>query len=184
MSSLSKVYIMQIVLAGYMGSGKSRIGKVLAKKLKYRFTDLDQFIAQQEAMPVTALFRTKGELYFRKKERFYLEALLNTNENTVIALGGGTPCYGDNMELILRHTPHVFYLKATVETLIQRLKRGQQSRPLIKDIKAADLPDFIRKHLFERSYFYLKAPYTIAVDGLQPKAVAAAILEKIREMEK
>ena len=171
--------MMLVVLTGYMGSGKSVTGKLLSEALESRFIDLDDYIAEQENMRIPELFRVKGEIWFRKKERFYLEAVLKSKVKTVIALGGGTPCYGENMERILSRTPHVFYLKASVATLIRRLEKEQHNRPLIKDIKKADLPDFIRKHLFERHYFYAKAPDTIAVDGLSPAEVAARIMERI-----
>ncbi len=155
------------------------MGAALAKKLNYDFIDLDDFIAQQEKTSIAALFRIKGEIYFRKKEFFYLQELLKSRKKTVLALGGGTPCYGKNMELILEHTPHVFYLKATIETLVHRLKKEQQQRPLIKDIQKEKLSEFIRKHLFERSYYYLKAPNSITVDNLQPLEVAERIIASI-----
>ena len=164
---------MLIILSGYMGCGKSLVGATLAQKLNY------DFIAQQEKMSISALFRLKGELYFRRKEFFYLRELLKNRKKTVLALGGGTPCYGKNMDLILEHTPYVFYLKATVETLEQRLKKEQQQRPLIKDIQREKLSEFIRKHLFERAYYYLKAPNSIAVDDLQPLEIAARIIANI-----
>ena len=169
---------MLIVLTGYMGSGKSLVGKSLSERLNCRFIDLDHFIARREKMSIPEIFRTRGEIYFRKKERSYLEEVLNIKEKTVIALGGGTPCYGENMEIILSATPYVFYLKASADTLLRRLAKEQYSRPLIKDIKKADLPEFIQKHLFERSFFYLKAPYRIAVDELPPEKIADIIIEK------
>lgn len=170
---------MLIVLSGYMGSGKSLVGAALAEKLNYDFIDLDDFIVQQEKMSIAALFRIKGEIYFRKKELLYLQELLKDRKKTVLALGGGTPCYGKNMELILEHTPHVFYLKATIETLVHRLKKEQQQRPLIKDIQKEKLSEFIRKHLFERNYYYLKSPNVIAIDGLQPSEVAEFIMAHV-----
>lgn len=170
---------MLIVLTGYMGSGKTAVGKRLAEKMEVGFTDLDDVIAQQEGRSISDIFRIKKEIYFRKKERFYLEKILTTKDKTVLALGGGTPCYGGNMELILSRTPHVFYLKAGVATLLQRLEKEQHSRPLLKDIKKEDLSGFIRKHLFERSYFYLKAPHIIAVDGLLPGEIAEEIIKRL-----
>ena len=170
---------MIIILLGYMGSGKSVVGKILAGELSCRFTDLDAFIEQHEKKSIPALFREKGEVYFRRKETFYLTELIENEENIVISLGGGTPCYGANMERILKHTSHVFYLKASVDTLVQRLEEERQQRPLLETVKKAALPEFIRKHLFERSHFYLKAPYVIAVDGLQVEEIVSEIARKL-----
>jgi shikimate kinase len=170
---------MMIILLGYMGSGKSLVGKLLAEKLAYDFIDLDHFMEEKERISIAELFKGKGELYFRKKESLYLKEILTTQKETVIALGGGTPCYGDNMTLILKHTPYVFYLKAALRTLVNRLEKDQNSRPLLGSLKKEDLPDFVRKHLFERSYFYLKAPHSIAVDNSPPEDIAKKIQQKL-----
>lgn len=155
---------MLIVLIGYMGSGKSVIGKMVASKNGLSYLDLDTYIEEKEHLTVSEIFKTKGEIYFRKKEREYLKELLDTKSNLVLALGGGTPCFGDNMDLVLEATPNVFYLKATVQTLLDRLVSEKTQRPLIKDIADADLPEFIQKHLFERNFYYLRAPKIVKVD--------------------
>ena len=90
-----------IFLIGYMGSGKSVIGKNLSKAISYTFYDLDNFITTKERLTINEIFEQKKELYFRKIEREYLKELINKDEEKVISLGGGTPCYDNNMEIIL-----------------------------------------------------------------------------------
>lgn len=170
---------MIVILIGYMGSGKSSIGKRIARKTKMTVIDLDDFIITNENMSVPEIFEKKGEVYFRKKEREYLKQLLKTSENIIISVGGGTPCYGDNMDAILKSTPYVFYLKASVETLVKRLKKKKEERPLIKNIANNDLPDFIKKHLFERNFYYMQSHQVIDVDDLSRKKVAKKIIKKL-----
>lgn len=167
-----------VILIGYMGSGKSAVGKLLAEKLAYRFIDLDEYIERREGATIDSLFQNRGEVYFRKKEAQYLQEVVSLT-GTVIALGGGTPCYGTNMNVILERTPMVFYLKASVSTLLKRLEGEVTQRPLIKGLLKEDLPEFIRKHLFERNFFYLQAPHSIVVDELSVIEVAGKLIEKI-----
>ena len=90
-----------IFLIGYMGSGKSVIGRNLSKSISYTFYDLDNFITTKERLTINEIFEQKKELYFRKIEREYLKELIDKDEKKVISLGGGTPCYDNNMEIIL-----------------------------------------------------------------------------------
>ncbi|WP_224489575.1 shikimate kinase [Robertkochia flava] len=167
-----------IVLLGYMGCGKSTVGKMLAEQLNMQFIDFDNFIEEKEQETISRIFAKMGEVYFRKKERFYLEALLKSKPDAVISLGGGTPCFGDNMEFLLSSTSNVVYLKAKIDTLTRRLLTGKSNRPLIRDIPDGELEEFIRKHLFERNFFYLQAPVRIDVDDLS----AAAVVEKLKDL--
>jgi len=154
---------MNIVLMGYMASGKSAIGKVLAKKLNLQFIDLDVFIEENEGVTISELFQTKGEIYFRIKEGEYLKEILEKNKNTVISCGGGTPCYGNNLEIIKKYSIS-FYLKASINTIFERLKNETSERPLVATIGIENLKEYIAKHLFERNEFYEKSNYTISVD--------------------
>lgn len=168
-----------IVLIGYMGSGKSTVGKVLARELEIDFIDFDDYIEAKESQSIPDIFKAKGEVYFRKKETFYLDELLDKKPNAVISLGGGTPCFGTNMETITASSPDVFYLKLSVDTLLNRLRPEKANRPLIKDIADEDLSDFIRKHLFERNYYYLKSPHIVNVDEQTPEELASEIRGKL-----
>ena len=148
-----------IFLIGYMGSGKSRIGKELSDKISYNFYDLDKFIIANEGLTINEIFEQKKELYFREIEREYLRQLISKDENKVISLGGGTPCYSDNMDLILNtNNSDSIYLNRSIDFLVQRLYNKLSSRPLISHLKDKDdLKEFISKHLFERNQFYLRA---------------------------
>ena len=158
---------MILVLIGYMASGKSSIGRKLAKKLNYNFIDLDDFIEEKEDASVTEIFKLKGEIYFRKKESFYLKKLLNIKNNIILSVGGGTPCYGDNMSLILNaENVESIYLKATIPTLVKKLIAKKAQRPLIAHIETEEaMTEFIGKHLFERKTFYNQAEIKITIDN-------------------
>ena len=151
---------------GYMGSGKSTIGKELSKILGYEFVDLDTFIETEEALSVSEIFQNKGEIYFRRKEMYYLAKLLDTKGKMVLALGGGTPCYGINMDLISsQKNVQSIYLKASLNELYKRLLPEKNRRPLISHLENKDdFIEFLGKHLFERSVFYSKSQITIATD--------------------
>ena len=157
---------MIIVLIGYMASGKSTIGRILSSKLNYRFIDLDDFIESKENLPISEIFKTKGEIYFRKLESEYLNLLINEYDDVVLSLGGGTPCYGDNMGLILNSKKLTsIYLKASIPTITKRLINEKAKRPLVAHLKSEmEISEFIGKHLFERSYYYNQANFTLTID--------------------
>ncbi len=146
-----------------MGSGKSTIGNTLAVKLKLPFIDLDQQLEKQENMSIQQLFQTRGELYFRKAERKALAHLIDLSSPAVIALGGGTPCYFDNMERLIQSKHYSVYLKAAIPTLAKHLKKEKESRPLISHIdNDQDLNEFIAKASFSSVQFLSKSKnYTI-----------------------
>ena len=169
---------MKIVLLGYMGSGKTVVAKQLATALHYSFVDLDIAIEEDQKLPLKQLFENKGELYFRSKEGLVLNSLLKGSENVVLALGGGTPCYGDVMQK-LTHTQDVLtiYLNTKIDTLTNRLFLQLQTRPLISHISDKEvLRDFIRKHLFERGFYYQQAHYKIAVDQKSVQEIVREIM--------
>lgn len=146
---------MKITLVGYMGSGKSRFAEELAGHYQLRHFDLDEEIEKETGYTIAETFFNKGELYFRKLERAKLQALLKF-EDAVIATGGGTPCYYDNMQLINKASLSV-YLQASVNTLYERLKNQRAERPLLAHLADEKLKEFIAKHLFERAAFYEQA---------------------------
>jgi len=173
---------MKIILIGYMGSGKTTIGKQLSSVLNYKFIDLDQAIENEAQQPISEIFSKKGELYFRKKERTILETILSSDSNIVLATGGGTPCFGDTMEF-MKSTENTItiYLKSSNEELTKRLFNERLNRPLIAHIKSQELlNDFIRKHLFERSYFYNQSDIKLSIDDLTVAAVVEEINKEIR----
>ncbi len=164
---------------GYMASGKSTIGKRLAKKLEYNFVDLDDLIEAKEQASVSEVFKEKGEIYFRKQEAIYLRELLQTKENIILSVGGGTPCYSGNMDAILNaaNTKSI-YLKASIPTLIAKLMKKKATRPLIAHIETEEaMGEFIGKHLFERAQYYNQANIKIAIDNKSKKEVAKDVLD-------
>lgn len=131
----------------------------------YHFIDLDSLIAERESMSIPEIFDIKGEIYFRKKETEYLREQLQKDQEIIMALGGGTPCYGHNLDLIKESGIPTVYLRASVTTLFQRLQKEKQYRPMISHLNTdQDLMEFIGKHLFERQNYYNKADHIIDVN--------------------
>lgn len=173
---------MKIFLCGYMGSGKSLVARHLAAKLNLCAIDLDDQIALMEEKSIPDIFNQKGELYFRKLETRVLQDTLEDPSSFIVALGGGTPSYGDNIGLI-KNTPNVqlVYLKASVEFLTERLFHEKDNRPVISHLNnKEDLEDFIRKHLFERGFYYLQSDTIINVEGKSPEEIVKSILAKLQ----
>lgn len=169
---------MKIALIGYMASGKSSVGKLIAEKMNLQYIDLDEFIEEKEKMTISKIFKNKGELYFRKKEMEYLEKALLKEESYCISTGGGTPCYGNNMQLIKQYTTSV-YLQTSVKEIYRRLKTAKTQRPLVARLSDEELLEFIGKHLFERSSFYQQADITVTTDGKPTKEVVSSILKHL-----
>tara|TARA_Y100000768_G_scaffold266231_1_gene203350 strand:- start:376 stop:906 length:531 start_codon:yes stop_codon:yes gene_type:complete len=170
-----------IILFGYMGVGKSYIGRKLSKEFMIDFFDLDSHIEFYEKKLISDIFFEKGEIYFRSIENKYLESILNKNIKYVISTGGGTPCYSNNMELIKKNKNlKSFYLKSSSNQLTNRLFSEKEKRPLISNINSKkDLNSFISKHLFERNVFYNKADYIIDTENKNTIEVISEIKEKL-----
>lgn len=171
---------MSIVLIGYMGSGKSTIGKKLAEIVKFKLIDLDDYIQERENMSIPQLFESKGEIYFRKKEHLYLEEVLQ-QKDIILSLGGGTPCYGSNMDVILNtEGAQSVYLKSSIPNLVRRLTPEKSQRPLIAHLKTdEELTEFIGKHLFERSFYYNQSNHTIITDDKSIDVLAEEIVARL-----
>ncbi len=170
---------MIITLIGYMGSGKTTIGKDLAKALGYEFIDLDLYIENKNSLSVSEIFEQFGELGFRKREREALHQVLH-NTNIVLSVGGGTPVYYDNIDYINLHSES-FYLRVQLPQLVKRLELKKDSRPLIAHLENEQLTEFIAKHLFERNPFYQKAKHTISISNQKPVEVLTEIMDIIKK---
>ncbi len=166
----------KIILLGYMGCGKSTIAKRLSISTGISVVDLDKSIEDRTQLSVKEIFEQKGEIYFRKLEREILIELLNAPETLIIALGGGAPCYSNNHELLVGEKIISIYLKASVDTLVERLLANRSKRPLVANKSEDQLKEFIAKHLFERSYYYNYAQYKVAIDGKTKDETAEEIL--------
>ncbi|MFP3593234.1 shikimate kinase [Chryseobacterium sp. SIMBA_038] len=169
---------MIISLVGYMGSGKSHISKILSEKINFKLIDLDKEISRRNKLTIPEIFEKKGEIYFRKLERETLEELLATEENLVLSLGGGTPVYYNNMEIVNLNSKSVF-LRASIQTLSERISKQKEKRPIIANISDENLSEFIAKHLFERNEFYSKAQFNIITDSRDPEDIVNEIIEKL-----
>lgn len=144
-------------LLGYMGSGKSTLGRALAERCDVDFIDLDDYIEAHAGKKIREIFADEGEAAFRELERRMLaEVCTNARRDVVVACGGGTPCFGNNMELMSSHGTTVL-LAASHERLLERLKRGRHKRPLIAALNDEELDEFITKQLELRMPHYSKA---------------------------
>ncbi len=161
-----------------MGCGKSAISRALSKQLNSKRIDLDDAIEEREGRSIADIFKDKGEVYFRKLETTLLHELLDSNENFILSVGGGTPCFGTNME-VMNAKGIAVYLSANITTLVERLLPEKNKRPLIARISDEDLPEFIGKHLFERRHFYLQAKKAVSVDKKTVKEIANEILKDL-----
>ncbi|MEG0499592.1 MAG: shikimate kinase [Rikenellaceae bacterium] len=165
---------MLIFLIGYMGCGKSSLGKPLSGLMNYKFIDLDSYIEQECGMRIPDLFAHYGESYFRKEERRCLIELCENEENCVISTGGGTPCYEDNMEIMNRYGITV-YINLEKTILISRLLTSKKKRPLIESMDEEQLREFIEKSLSIREPFYNKATINITGRNIKPYDISLFI---------
>jgi shikimate kinase len=165
---------MLIFLIGYMGSGKSTVGKKLAKLLQYGFADLDDHIEKRGGRRIADIFALEGEEEFRRLERLYLEKLCKL-ENYVIASGGGTACFGKNIAL-MKNSGKVVYLKLTAASLAKRLLQSDNQRPLLKNTGNKSLENFIEEHLAQREKFYGQADLVVNGVSLDVKVLAQQII--------
>jgi len=166
----------KIIMLGYMGCGKTTIAQKLSSLIQIPYVDLDKYIELKSEMTINQIFETFGEVYFRKLEQDIFVQLLASPENQIIGLGGGTPCYANNHELLKGEGITSIYLKASVETLFSRLVYNKSKRPILANKTEAELKEFIAKHLFERSYYYNQAEYKVNVDDQSIDETVAAIV--------
>ncbi len=151
--------INRIFLIGYMGSGKTTLGKALALRLNMSFVDLDHYIEQRQFKTVAQIFEERGEDEFRRMEH---EALLEASEfeNVIISTGGGAPCFYDNMD-IMDERGLTVYLQLSPQKLLDNLKQGKLKRPLIKNKTDEELFHFIEENLKKRNCYYSQARLVI-----------------------
>lgn len=152
----------KIFLIGFMGSGKSTAGRKLASQLNWSFIDLDEKIQKMEGMKIPDIFSLRGEPYFRKLETKALQEL-KSETNTVISTGGGTPCFGDNMDFML-DSGLTIYIRMSPVSLKKRLEGSAEGRPLLKEIDRKGLQGYITAKLAEREKWYSRAE--IIIDGV------------------
>lgn len=159
---------MTIFLIGYMASGKTTLGRALARKLGMTFIDLDFFIEQRFRRSISEIFGSEGEGRFREIER---EMLREAGEfcNTVISCGGGTPCHSDNMDYMNSRGVTIL-LETTPERTVERLLTAKTRRPIVERHTPEELPAFIKSHMEERAPFYSKASLKIDSTRLESRS--------------
>lgn len=172
----------RVILIGYMGAGKTTVGKALAKELGLPFYDLDWYIETRMHCKVKDIFDERGEEGFRKIERNMLHEVAEF-ENVVISCGGGTPCFYDNMEY-MNAQGTVVYLKCSPEVLFKHLKMGKGVRPLLLGKNDEELMAFITEQLKKREEFYLKADNIVDVTLMEAPDKINITVEKVMDIVK
>ncbi|MDR3118502.1 MAG: shikimate kinase [Mediterranea sp.] len=172
--------MIRIFLIGYMGAGKTTLGKAFARELNLSFVDLDWYIEERFHKTVSELFVEKGEDGFRKIERKMLHEV-GEFENVVISTGGGTPCFFDNMDYMNQRGTTV-YLNVGPDVLHRRLIVATQSRPILKGKTAGELYAFIVEKLAERIPCYSMAQYMFDAGPLENRAQIGDSVQRLREI--
>lgn len=151
---------MKVFLIGFMGSGKTHWGRLLGEKLRLPFFDLDEQVESSEGKPINRIFAEDGEEYFRLLEKDTLHILTESHDSFVMAAGGGTPCYFNNIEYMKKAGTTV-WINTPVELLFERLLNEKNNRPLIKELNDAQLKSFIIKKFSDRKIYYEQADLVV-----------------------
>lgn len=169
---------MVLFLIGYMGCGKSSIGRTLAKRMDYVFVDMDSEIERECEMTVSEIFATHGESYFRERESEVLQKVAHRGDNIVVATGGGVPYFGNNMQ-VMKSMGVAVYFKMSPAKLVQRLVHGRDKRPIIREKSDSELLEFICDNLIRREPFYLQASLVIDCDGVSDDYIARHVINYV-----
>ncbi|MDX2287146.1 MAG: shikimate kinase [Bacteroidia bacterium] len=160
----------RIFLIGFMGAGKTTLGRAAAARLGWPFADLDEAIEAAAGSSIAGLFAGQGEAAFRQLERRTLESLASSlPEPSILSLGGGAPCYFPDTMSWLAAYGRTVYLRVSPQALAERLRPYKAARPLLRDVPDEQLPDFIDTLLQEREKAYLQAAVILQGDRLQPE---------------
>ncbi|MDB5223407.1 MAG: shikimate kinase [Chitinophagaceae bacterium] len=154
----------RIFLTGFMGSGKTYWGKKWADASGFQFVDVDEIVEQEQGKTIANIFAQDGEEHFRNLETNVLRRLNNRN-NIIVATGGGTPCFNDNISWMNENGTAV-YLQSSAENILKRLISEKEKRPLIKNLQDEELLFYITEKIKEREPFYKQAEIILNVDNL------------------
>lgn len=164
----------KILFVGMPGCGKSTLGKKVAKLLKYEFIDLDLYIEKKENCCIKDIFTYQGEEYFRKIETKYLAEILSSGKSFVLSVGGGTPCFNDNMAL-MKKNGRCIYIQAGARLLLNRLENAKSQRPLFWGLTKEEIEKKLQQLLDARSKYYEMATHTIDASNVNEKEVVNLI---------
>lgn len=155
---------MKIFLIGFMGSGKSYLGKQLSEKLKLPFFDLDEQVEANEGKSINHLFAENGEEYFRLLEKETMHIITESHESFIMATGGGTPCFFNNIDY-MNNTGITVWINTPVDILFERLVNEKENRPLLKELNDKQLKGFILKKYAGRKIYYEQAEISVDEEG-------------------
>lgn len=164
---------MVLFLIGFMGCGKSTIGRRVAARIGYSFIDMDAEIERRTGMDIPEIFAAEGEEGFRRRERQFLEEVM-PEDDVIIATGGGAPCFGDNLEL-MKSRGSVIYFNMRPGMLFRRLDKGRHRRPKLAGMDDLQLMKYIEATLAEREQYYSGASMTIDCNGASDEQIASYI---------
>lgn len=170
----------RIIIIGFMGAGKTTVGKELAKAIGLPFYDLDWYIQTRMRKTIAQIFEEKGEEGFRLVEHNMLHEVAEF-ENVVISCGGGTPCFFDNMDY-MNQQGDVVYLKGTVDTIIEHIKMGKGVRPLLIGKTDEELRQYVTEQLKERETHYMKAKYVYDINLMDNFEKVTSTINEIRTL--
>ena len=168
-----------VFLVGYMGVGKTTIGKLLSVELGMEFIDLDKYIEKRYRKSIPELFEKKGEAGFSKIECEMLREIA-TFQNVLISTGGGAPCFFDNMDLMNKMGVTI-YIKASVDQLVSRLLASKNVRPLVQNKTPDELREFVKQHLAQRQVYYSKATIIYENKQLVSRVDVSVTVDAIKE---
>ena len=169
-----------IFLVGFMAAGKTSLGRFAARRLQRDFIDLDKYIEARFMRSISELFALKGEAGFREIERNMLREVAEF-DNVLVATGGGTPCFYDNMQYMNEKGITVF-LTSSVDVICHRLMVAKVKRPLVEGCNPEELHDKVTRMLADRIAFYTQAQYTFPADEYEKAAALALATEQLREL--
>ena len=169
----------RIILIGFMGSGKTTLGRALAQALGLTFIDLDNYIELRHCKSINQIFAERGEEGFRNIERSLLHEVCEF-EDVIISSGGGTPCFFDNIDYMNAQGTTI-YLQVPNDRLLTRLKIARSRRPLLKDKNDEEIEQFIVEQMQRREPFYTKADYAFTADRLEDREQIAESVERFRK---
>lgn len=172
-----------LFLVGYMGCGKSTLGRKLARRLGIPYADTDALVEEREGASASDVFRYEGEQRFREVEREILDRVIEEGAVPVVSTGGGLPTWSDNMAR-MNEAGHTVYLRRSAEQIARRLSPyGRRKRPRLQGLNDEELVAFMERDMAAREPFYAQATLIVDCDWLSDEEVVEFILEKIKKQE-